>query len=126
MNSNNANAAVAAQQVKKPKEKRVYTFKQKLLPSILLSLAIPLTVCLFGPFDIYLGNMAEFRYSLTDFLPLCAAGGSVLLLAADIPARSLSSGAELPLSIFTVIIAAPTLAYILCRRARDNGYDNRL
>ena len=60
------------------------------------------------------------------FLPLCAAGGSVLLLAADIPARSLSSGAELPLSIFTVIIAAPTLAYILCRRARDNGYDNRL
>lgn len=74
MNSNNANAAVAAQQVKKPKEKRVYTFKQKLLPSILLSLAIPLTVCLFGPFDIYYGNMDIFRYSLGDFLPLCFAG----------------------------------------------------
>ena len=54
--------------------KRSYTFKQKLLPSVLISLAIPLTVCLFGPFDIYLANMDEFRYSLTDFMPLCALG----------------------------------------------------
>ena len=46
--------------------------KQKLLPSALLALAIPLTVCVFGPFDIYYGNMGEFRYSLIDFLPLCA------------------------------------------------------
>lgn len=54
------------------------TFKQKLLPSILLSLAMPLTVCVFGPFDIYYGNMEEFRYSLTDFLPLCALGALVV------------------------------------------------
>ena len=47
-------------------------FLKKLLPSALLALAIPLTVCVFGPFDIYLGNMGEFRYSLIDFLPLCA------------------------------------------------------
>ncbi len=33
---------------------------------------MPLTVCVFGPFDIYYGNMDEFRYSLADFLPLCA------------------------------------------------------
>ena len=46
--------------------------KQKLLPSALLALAIPLTVCVFGPFDIYYGNMGEFRYSLVDFLPLSA------------------------------------------------------
>lgn len=46
--------------------------KQKLVPSALLALAIPLTVCVFGPFDIYYGNMGEFRYSLVDFLPLCA------------------------------------------------------
>ena len=58
----------------KKAEKRSYSIKQKLFPSILLSLAIPLTVCLFGPFDIYLANMSEFRYSLTDFMPLCAAG----------------------------------------------------
>ena len=73
MNSN-AITGTPATQKKASQEKRTYTFKQKLLPSILLSLAIPLTVCVFGPFDIYLGNMAEFRYSLTDFLPLCAAG----------------------------------------------------
>ena len=51
--------------------KRSYTMKQKLLPSLLLSLAFPLTVGVFGPFDIYFANMSEFRYSLTDFLPLC-------------------------------------------------------
>ena len=73
MNSN-AITGTPATQKKASQEKRTYTFKQKLLPSILLSLAIPLTVCVFGPFDIYLGNMAEFRYSLTDFLPLCAVG----------------------------------------------------
>ena len=73
MNSNTERGTSSTQKTA-PQEKRKYTFKQKLLPSILLSLAIPLTVCLFGPFDIYLGNMAEFRYSLTDFLPLCAAG----------------------------------------------------
>ena len=74
MNSNTVNGAPVAKQSGTPNKKRIYTFKQKLLPSILLSLAIPLTVCLFGPFDIYLGNMAEFRYSLTDFIPMCAAG----------------------------------------------------
>lgn len=56
----------------KAEKKRSYTVKQKLLPSILLSLAIPLTVCFFGPFDIFYANMAEFRYSLLDFMPLCA------------------------------------------------------
>ncbi len=60
------------------------------------------------------------------FLPLCAIFGGILILAADIPARSLSDGAELPLSIFTVLIAAPTLVYILCRRARYGGHENRL
>ena len=74
MNPNTPNEAIAAKNTKKPHEKRTYTFKQKLLPSILLSLAIPLTVCLFGPFDIYYGNMDIFRYSLGDFVPLCIAG----------------------------------------------------
>lgn len=60
------------------------------------------------------------------FLPLCTLFGGILILAADLPARSLSAGAELPLSIFTVIIAAPTLAFILCRRGRFGGYGNSL
>lgn len=49
------------------------------------------------------------------FLPLSALSGAILLLAADIPARSLSDGAELPLSVFTVLFAAPLLAAMLAR-----------
>lgn len=46
------------------------TFLQKLFPSLLLSLAAPLTLCVFGPFDIYYGNMQEFSFSLGDFFPV--------------------------------------------------------
>ena len=42
--------------------------------------------------------------------------GSVLLLIADIFARSLSNGAELPLSILTVFLAVPLLIFLLCGR----------
>lgn len=44
---------------------------KKLLPTALLSLAAPLTVCVFGPFDIYYGNINELLFSLGDFLPIC-------------------------------------------------------
>ena len=47
------------------------------------------------------------------FLPLCAVTGADLLLAADLLARSVGGGAELPLSIFTVLFAAPVLAALL-------------
>ena len=47
------------------------------------------------------------------FLPLCAVTGADLLLAADLLARSAGGGAELPLSIFTVLFAAPVLAALL-------------
>ena len=65
MNSNQKSGATV-------KGSRRLEIKQRLLPSALLSLAIPLTVCVFGPFDIYYGNMGEFRFSLVDFLPLGA------------------------------------------------------
>lgn len=58
---------------------RQYQITKKLLPSILLSLAAPLTLCFFGPFDIYYGNINEFLFSLGDFLPACLA---VALLSA--------------------------------------------
>ena len=48
-----------------------YSVRKKLFPAILLSLTAPLTVCLFGPFELYYGNMQEFLFSLSDFLPLC-------------------------------------------------------
>lgn len=56
------------------------------------------------------------------FLPLCALVGAYLLLAADLLARSVGNGAELPLSIFTVLFAAPVLAVLLIRgRGRDDA-----
>ena len=51
---------------------------------------------------------------------LCALTGADLLLAADLLARSLSPGAELPLSIFTVLFAVPVLIALLCGR-REGG-----
>ena len=54
------------------------------------------------------------------YLFLCALTGADLLLAADLLARSLSPGAELPLSIFTVLFAVPVLIALLCGR-REGG-----
>ena len=54
------------------------------------------------------------------YLFLCALMGADLLLAADLLARSLSPGAELPLSIFTVLFAVPVLIALLCGR-REGG-----
>ena len=50
------------------------------------------------------------------FLPLCGLVGADLMLAADLLARSAGGGAELPLSIFTVLFAAPVLAALILRR----------
>ena len=47
------------------------------------------------------------------FLSLCALVAADLMLAADLLARSAGQGAELPLSIFTVLFAAPVLAALL-------------
>ena len=47
------------------------------------------------------------------FLPLCALTGGVLLLCADLLARTVSAGAELPLSVFTVAFSLPVLAALL-------------
>lgn len=57
------------------------------------------------------------------YLPLCGLVGGVVLLCADLLARSLSPGAELPLSIFTVLFAAPVLVALLCRRGERYGGD---
>ena len=48
------------------------------------------------------------------YLFLSAGVGGCLLLAADLLARSVSPGAELPLSIFTVLFAVPVLGGLLC------------
>lgn len=59
-----------------------YTVKEKWLVSLLLSLFAPLTLCFFGPFEIYGNNMDEFKFVLWDFWILCGlvalAGAAVL------------------------------------------------
>ena len=49
------------------------------------------------------------------YLPVCGLVGAAVLLAADLPARLLN----LPLSIFTVLMAVPVLAMLLLRGGRD-------
>lgn len=46
---------------------RGFSLSERLLPVILLALAAPLTVIVFGPFDIFSNNMGEFRFVLGDF-----------------------------------------------------------
>lgn len=50
------------------------------------------------------------------YLLLCGVLGSILLTAADLCARSLGGGAELPISIFTVAAGVPVLVALLCRK----------
>ena len=60
------------------------SFSSKLIIAMLLSLAAPLTVCVFGPFEIFSANLSEFRFSLIDFLPymlLFAFGASAIIFA---------------------------------------------
>ena len=65
------------------KTKREYSLKNKLCTALLLSLAAPLTVCFFGPFETYCGNISEFTFALGDFLP-CVAAISAAIAAASL------------------------------------------
>ncbi|MBR4961378.1 MAG: iron ABC transporter permease [Clostridia bacterium] len=56
------------------------------------------------------------RYRGGIYLILCGLIGAVLLLAADLAARSLGGGAELPVSIFTVAAGVPVLTVLLCTK----------
>ena len=54
------------------------------------------------------------------YLPLCALMGGAILLAADLLARGFSQGAELPLSIWTVLFGAPVLTALLLRGREES------
>ena len=45
--------------------------KKRILPTLLLSLTIPLVLCVFIPLEIYGNNLDEFMFSLSGFLPMC-------------------------------------------------------
>ena len=90
------------------KTKREYSLKNKLCTALLLSLAAPLTVCFFGPFETYCGNISEFTFALGDFLPYVAAISAaiaaaifVLLMVLDGKAFDIASAVILAVSVLT-------------------------
>lgn len=44
-----------------------YTFKQRLLLSLLVAFAAAFTACFFGPFDVFAGNQSHFGFVIYDF-----------------------------------------------------------
>ncbi|MBQ4354576.1 MAG: iron ABC transporter permease [Clostridia bacterium] len=67
-------------------------------------------------------HIARFLYRRKSgaYLLFTALTGGCILLAADLAARSLGGGAELPISIFTVAAGVPVLVVLLCRREEGN------
>ena len=76
----------------KKKKSTGFTFKQRLLPVLLLAFAVSLTVFIFGPIEIYGANIEQFDFSLTDFFGwslLSTLIGIVLICAVLLPLRGI-------------------------------------
>lgn len=54
-------------------------------------------------------------------LPMSALGGAVFLVLADVGARNLSSGAELPIGVVTAFFGAPFFAFVMWSRRGSFG-----
>jgi len=59
--------SVQAEQTLPKKEYQGFSFRQRLLPTILVALALGLTLCVIGPLDIFFNNIEEFLFSPGDF-----------------------------------------------------------
>jgi len=73
------------------KEKDV--IKGRIAPALLASLALPLTLFLFGPFELYANNMEEFPFGLWDFFGIfiaisVAIAAAVMLVLLWLPKRA--------------------------------------
>jgi len=88
---------------------------------VLVALAVGVSVAAAGvigfvgivvPHLVRLGLGADHR----TLLPLSAMGGAVLLMAADLVARSVVAPAELPIGIVTAAMGAPFFLWLLLRR----------
>lgn len=69
---------------------RGFTFRERLAPSLLVALALPFTLLVFGPVDLFAANASEFAFGLWDFLGLSllwATLAAVLLCALLLPLR---------------------------------------
>ncbi len=56
-----------------------------------------------------------------SLIPVSAVGGSTLLLFADLLARNLAAGAELPIGLLTSLVGGPFFFYLLWRQRRRAG-----
>lgn len=92
---------------KNPPRKHKYvgfSFKERLLLTILVSIAIPAITVLFGTFELYYANMSEFLFSLSDFFGYC------ILLSLGVAAIIFLSLIFLRGRVFDIVYA--TLAFI--------------
>jgi len=54
-------------------------------------------------------------------IPASAVGGAVLLVYADLLARNLAPGAELPIGLLTSLVGGPFFFFLLWRQRRRSG-----
>ena len=59
-------------------EEKKWKNRKRILPAILVSITIPLILCVAIPFEIYSNNIQEFLFDVWDFLPLCIVFGLIL------------------------------------------------
>lgn len=90
------------------------------LATLVVSASVSLTGCI-GFVGLIAPHITRFLYPQRKgaYLLYCGIIGGILLTAADLAAKTIGNGAELPVSIFTVAAGIPVLTILLCKRGRD-------
>lgn len=90
------------------------------LATLVVSASVSLTGCI-GFVGLIAPHITRFLYLQRKgaYLLYCGIIGGILLTAADLAAKTIGNGAELPVSIFTVAAGIPVLTILLCKRGRD-------
>lgn len=90
------------------------------LATLVVSASVSLTGCI-GFVGLIAPHITRFLYPQRKgaYLLCCGIIGGILLTAADLAAKTIGNGAELPVSIFTVAAGIPVLTILLCKRGRD-------
>lgn len=90
------------------------------LATLVVSASVSLTGCI-GFVGLIAPHITRFLYPKRKgaYLLYCGIVGGILLTAADLAAKTIGNGAELPVSIFTVAAGIPVLTILLCKRGRD-------
>lgn len=90
------------------------------LSTLVVSASVSLTGCI-GFVGLIAPHITRFlfRRRTGAYLLYCGVIGGILLTVADLAAKTIGNGAELPVSIFTVAAGIPVLTILLCKRGRD-------